>query len=222
MAYETTDESTPMVGRFDGDSWVVSRRPCPINQPHSGMCVTDGHVNLVGAVHRKFYMSDCTSYDLDRHTWSHMRNTTTMQANIFPALPSARAQPNMMCFENEWYAVGGFSNECTPLPILKLTEQRQGGVKSWAETDLPSLKSRTAVAEHDGWLWVAGGYKSRGSRVTTVECVDTRNGAVVEMPPLPIACSGAALVVFKNKLVLFGGRTDEIWLSDLLTLDLSH
>ena len=222
MAYETTDESTPMVGRFDGDSWVVSRRPCPINQPHSGMCVTDGHVNLVGAVHRKFYMSDCTSYDLDRHTWSHMRNTTTMQANIFPALPSARAQPNMMCFENEWYAVGGFSNECTPLPILKLTAQRQGGVKSWAETDLPSLKSRTAVAEHDGWLWVAGGYKSRGSRVATVECVDTRNGAVVEMPPLPIACSGAALVVFKNKLVLFGGYTGEIHRNDLLTLDLSH
>ena len=221
MAYATTDESTPMVGRFDGESWEVSQRPCPINQPYPGMFVTNGHISLVGGDDGKRYLSDSTSYDLERGTWSHVKNTTTTceQPNIFPALPSARSKPKMLCFKNELHAVGGGSDAYRPLPILKLTAGR--GVKSWAETDLPSLKSHTAVAEHDGWLWAAGGYKS-GEMVTTVECLDTRNGAVVAMPPLPIACSGAALVVFKNKFVLFGGYTGEIHRNDLLTLDLSH
>ena len=222
MAYKTTDESTPMIGRFDGESWEVSRRPCPINQRYSSMFVTNGHISLVGGDDGKRYLSDSTSYDLERHTWSHVKNTTTtcVQPNIFPALPSARTHPNMLCFENEWHIAGGGSGECRPLPILKLTVQ--SGVKTWVETDLPRLKSFTAVIKHQGWLWAAGGHNSRRSRVATVDCIDTGNGTVVEMPPLPIACSNPALVVFKNKLVLFSGYTGEFHLDDLLTLDLSH
>ena len=223
MAYATTDESTPMIGRFDGESWEVSRRPCPINQRHPGLFVTDGHIILVGGHDGKRYLSDSTSYDLERHSWSHAKKITTtcMQLNIFPALPSARSQPKMLCFENEWHAVGGSSGVGGPTPILNLTAQ--SGVKTWVEADLPRLNSFAAVTKHQGWLWAAGGYNSRGSRVATVDCVDTRNGAVVEMPPLPIACSNAALVIFKNKLVLYGGYTCKIHgYNDLLTLDLSH
>ena len=213
-----------MVGRFDGESWEVSRRPCPINQRYSGMFVTDGHIILVGGYDEIGHcdLSDSTSYDLERHTWSHVKNTTTtcMQPNIFPALPSARSRPNMWCFENEWHIAGGGSGEHRPLPILKLTAQ--SGFKTWVETDLPRLKSFAAVTKHQGWLCAAGGYITRGPRVATVDCVDTRNGEVVEMPPLPIACSNPSLVVFNNKLVLFGGFTGVIDLNDLLTLDLSH
>ena len=110
-----------------------------------------------------------------------MNNTTNAQPNLFPEVPTARNRPYMFRIIHEWHIAGGGSLGYVPLPILKLTAGR--GVKSWAETDLPSLKSHTAVAEHDGWLWVAGGYKSRyKSRVTTVDCVDARNGEVVEMP----------------------------------------
>ena len=222
MAYATADESTPMVGRFDSESWEVSRRPCPIEQRYPGMFLTDGHIILAGGEDGCSILSCFTSYDLERHTWSHVKNTTTtcMQPNIFPALPSARSQPNMLCFENEWHAVGGGSVENRILPTLKLTAQ--SGFKTWVETDLPRLKTFAAVTKHQGWLWAAGGYKSLGSTVATVDCVDTRNGEVVKMPPLRIACSNPALVVFKHKLVLFGGYTGDIFLNDLLTLDLSH
>ena len=115
--------------------------------------------------------------DFERDCWSGARGADNEARAAFPDLPTPQSLSSLFCIESEWFVVGGFDTSCTSCSTLKLTNQ--GGSWSWEIAQLPRVNDCAVVAEHEGWLFVDGGYESPAERASTVECVDTRNGEAV-------------------------------------------
>ena len=212
LYYITEHSHKPFLGRHVDDSWIICKCSCPIVQHWPGMCVRDGHVHLVGGLYEGSALPHCTSYDIEFGTLS----------KPFPDLPrsQARARSNLLCMDNEWYVVGGRNREMKPLPTLKLT--KAGNVSYWKEGQIHHLLQGAATAEHYGWFFAIGGAHPDNGLVSFVQCVNTKNGELVQLPSLPNNRFCAVLAVFRDRLVLFGGHPlrTEWHIDDLLILDI--
>ena len=208
------------ISRYDAESCAMFSSPCPIVQDFPGMCVRGGHVNIVGGSDGTRHVPYSISLNIEHGSWSSRGQATP---GSFPDLlkSQVRIRPNLFCIENEWYAIGGLSKDLQPLPTLKLTSM--DCTWYWVDTQLPKVDTGSATVEYDGWFFVVGGLSSSGETLSTVTCINTRNGDVVSLPSIPNRRQLAALAVFREKLVLFGGhnREDKTFFGDVLVLDLS-
>ena len=213
LYYFTEHSHKPFLGRHVDDSWIISKCSCPNVRYWPGMCVREGQVHLVGGDSEGIVSPHCTSYNIECDTWSQS----------FPnlPLPQARAWPNLLCMDNEWYVIGGRNRGCEPLSNLRLTNA--GNVTYWKESQIHRLLQGAAIAEYFGWLFAIGGGHPDNGLVSFVQCVNTKNGELVQLPSLPNNRFCATLAVFRDKLVLFGGHPLETeWhIDDLLILDIS-
>ena len=209
------------VAREVDDTWITSSDSCPIVQQWPGMCVREGQVRLVSGYYAGTVIPYSTSYNSECDSWS---TPSDNPSESFPNLlwAHARARPDLFYIGKEWYIVGGSNQECfDPLPTLRLT--KLNGTWSWTGIDLPSPLRDAATAERDGWLFSIGGALSFDVSVSWVACVNIRNGELVQLPSMPNSRVNAALAVFRDKLVLFGGHPQgkHLHFDDVLVLDIS-
>ena len=207
------------LGRYVDDSWIISKHSCPIVQHWPGMCVREGHVNLVGGFTGSCATPKCTSCNIESGRWSI---AGAERSEVFPDLPHSQARigPDLYCIANEWYIIGGSRVGFEHLATLKLTNV--GGITSWEEGRIPAALQGAATAEHDGWLFAIGGAQAVDVLTSEGACLDSRNCELARLPSIPNSRFSAVLTVFRDKLVLFGGRPlGKKWHNDLLTLDLS-
>jgi hypothetical protein len=71
--------------------------------------------------------------------------------------------------------------------------------------DAPFARLEMAVAAHDGFIWLAGGYSPLGEALTDVEIFDSATGEWSEGPSLPTGVHHAALVSDGERLIFIGG-----------------
>ena len=177
------------------ESWITSRFHCPIVQHWPGMCVREGHVNLVGGFTGSCATPKCTSCNIESRRWSIAGGE---RSEVFPDLPHSQARigPDLYCIANEWYIIGGSREGFEPLATLKLTNV--GGITSWVEDRIPAPLQGAASAEHDGWLFAIGGAQSVDVLASEGACSDSRNCEFARLPSMPNGRFSAVVTVFRD------------------------
>ena len=222
MVYRSSKDHGVYAARLDGTRWLVSTK-CPRDQRSSAVTYDAGHVYLLGGFNRSFQAVNwSTSVTADLRKWSTTGKSSVLgNDGYFPAAPYAAASPHVIKCQDTWFYTSGYTGDnYSPSPVYHL--QVNEGKRSWEKTRLRDAHKRARCVSHRGWLWYAGGYTGLGEISNEVYCTCVTSNDVIQLPSLPIARSGASMIVFNDTLMVFGGYDGAKWCDDIYTLNLSE
>ena len=147
----------------------------------------DGTIYLVGGMkpqnaegepddHASF--ADVRAFDLESESWSSL-----------PPLPIPRSSHDIVVIDGKLYVVGGWNlsgssggaDWMTETLVLDLANPSGG----WGAIDQPFERRALIVAEHDGKLWVIGGFDSTHRPHLGTDIYDPASGEWTTGPELP-------------------------------------
>ena len=105
--------------------------------------------------------------------------------------------------------------------LLSLITQK-GGKKKWVEhfPPMPTKRDLTAVVCSGKALVVAGGVQEGGTKLTTVEVMDTDTHEWSTVSSLPCPLYAATATICENRIYLVGGCGQDGWTTSVLTCSL--
>ena len=174
-------------------------RPMPQALNHVGIAEYRGDVYVVGGHGRLVQGLDAKDvfwrYSPATDRWSDM-----------PALPSRRGAAGTGVIGGRLYVVGGML-QGRPVATLEIFDFATG---RWTRgPDMPTPREHVTAAVLDGELYVLGGRGRADDALPTAERYDPRRRRWERLPPLPVGAGGLEAVTLGERVVAFGGGSDE-------------
>lgn len=194
--------ATASFRRYDIASGRFAELPSlPRRLNHVGMGLRGNHLYVVGGLgdlleYRSVAADSMWRYDFDSKTWEEL-----------PPMPTARGAHGAAIVGDTLYAIGGRDGPDS-YDTVEAYDIERGVWSSRAPLPGPG-RDHLGVAAMGGYVYAVGGRRDDAVEFDDFYRYDPRTDTWTELPPLPVATSGANLDRVGNELVVSGGEGSE-------------